>query len=340
MDPSLLLAGGSIISGALGAESAEDAAEEMASATREAGEMQLTGMREALAAQENMFNFGLGASAPQRSMGTAALGAMSGMLGLGLPEVDQHDYAADIAGAQKGLDELKARKKKFSSAEASGAKLGDADYGRWEALGKQIKDRQNRIKQAKRGMEEQSLQRRALEQFQSGQGGGTGGGGAFSPIQAFNFDFDASQLGETDSYKFRQEQSLEALDRRLAAGGMRGSGNRYSGILELASGMASQEYEAEYGRQYGRARDAYSSQFDIYNLYAGMSGMGGVDLQTASGVGGNMAGIIQQGYGGMSNALMAGGEANAAGIMGQANATRGMFQDLAYIGGRAGWFDE
>ncbi len=338
---------GAVASAAAGANAAEDASSTAADAAAQAGQAQLTGMREALAQQQNMFDFGLGANAPQMSMGYGAMGAMSQMLGMNLPETDQTDYEGQIAGYKKQLSRLSKKRKAIS-------KSYNAQAGEWgkdhntgttreetERLRSQQHALQDKIKNAERSQRTQTMQRNALSQFETGGGeGGEGGSGTtLGQIQPFNFQFDASQLGETDSYKFRQEQSLEALDRRLAAGGMRGSGNRYSGILELASNMASTEYEAEYGRQYGQARDAYSSQFDVYNLYASMAGMGRVDLQTAAGAGANMGNTMQQGYAGMGDAMMEGGAAGAAGIMGQNNAFQGGMRDLFNIGGQAGWFD-
>lgn len=341
MDPitGAIAVGGSILGGVLGSNSAEDAAKEAAKASREAGEMQLTGMREALDAQMGMFDFSIGANAPQSEMGYGALGAMSQMLGLQAPTGDTRDYAAELnkakrsrAHTQKELDKLQ---KLANDPKIRGDKATMLDLkAQGDALRQKRRNLDTDLEQLGRGQRQQQIQQTALSQFSGGEGGaGT------AKIQAFDFDFDESQLGQTDAYKFRQEQSLEALDRRLASGGMRGSGNRYAGILDLAQGMASQEYEAEYGRQYGAARDKYSSQFDIYNMFAGMSGMAGVNAQQSVGVGGNMAGIIQQGYGGMAEGIMGAGQANAAGIMGKNTALQNTMSQLFQVGGDAGWFD-
>jgi hypothetical protein len=338
-----LMVGGSVLSGLMGSDASSDAAGEMADATRDAAEMQLTGMREALGQQMSMFDYGIGANAPYSGMGTSALGAMSQFLGMELPQADTRDYASELTVLQKKGRKNQRARDKLSKLESAG-KLTDADIARWKALGDKDRSIQSKIEANKRGSRQQQQQQAALAQFQTSGEEGGGSGSGIQPLERFNFDFDESQLGQTDSYKFRQEQSLEALDRRLAAGGMRGSGNRYAGILEMASGLASTEYEAEYQRQYGRQRDEYSSQFDIYNLYSNMAGMGSVHVQNSANnamqAGSNMASIIQQGYGGMANARMEGGQAAAAGQLGQANAFRGMFQDMAYIGGQAGWFDE
>ena len=466
-----IAAAAAVGSAILGKNASDDAAGTMAGSAGAAGDAQLTGMREALAAQMGMFDFQLGATAPQRSMGTASLGAMSQFLGLNMPQADAHDYDKDIVSINQQLDKISAKRKRYMQ---SGKKLSSSDRALMQSLQSQADSLRKKLSGAKRSREEQTLQRNALAQFQTSPAQGfmqeaatkpvaqqsaapaggsimTAGGGLVSPAkgatappimtpaiaaldkqiatlkgtnqnkmseaesralgdqtkqlqaqkatlvaqaasaaaptpgsgltqpppalpqytasgatpsaappaatpagpvstwqggsgitptQRFDFNFDESKVGQTDAYKFRQEQSLEALDRRLAAGGMRGSGNRYAGILEMASGLASQEYEAEYGRQYGAARDAYSSQFDMYNLFAGMSGMAGVGVQDSVGAGANMAGILQQGYGGMADARMMGGQAGASGIMGQNNAMQNMMSQLFQIGGDAGWFDK
>lgn len=329
-----------VVGGSMSANASEDAANQAAGAADAAGQAQLTGMRESLAQQMQMFDFSIGANAPQASMGYGALGAMSQMLGMSLPQADSRNYQGELDNYTKQLNELKAKKAKRTSKYNKGqygfSKEDQAKYrSESNTLNEKIAKMKEKTESAKRGLRQQQLQQNALAQFQPSEGGGPG----LQQIQPFSFDFDESQLGQTDAYKFRQEQSLEALDRRLAAGGMRGSGNRYSGILELAQGMASQEYEAEYSRQYGRARDEYSSQFDIYNMFAGMSGMAGVNAQQAVGVGGNMANITAGGYGGYADSIMAGGQAGAAGAMGQNAAFQNTLGQIFQIGGDAGWFD-
>jgi hypothetical protein len=73
------------------------------------------------------------------------------------------------------------------------------------------------------------------------------------------FSFDASQLGSTDSYNFRLNQGLQAVDRQMAASGYKLSGNRVAGLTDYAQGLASTEYENEYNRQFGEYQDKYTT---------------------------------------------------------------------------------
>jgi len=64
------------------------------------------------------------------------------------------------------------------------------------------------------------------------------------------FGFDSSQLGETEAYKFRYEQGLTAANRALSRNRALTSGNRLGALTDYGQNAASQEYEAEFGRQF------------------------------------------------------------------------------------------
>ena len=68
-----------------------------------------------------------------------------------------------------------------------------------------------------------------------------------NPLQPFNFD--ASQLGQTDAFKFRQQQGQQQLDRTASANRGLTSGNRLVGAQQFGQGLASTEFENEFTRQ-------------------------------------------------------------------------------------------
>ena len=59
---------------------------------------------------------------------------------------------------------------------------------------------------------------------------------------------DPDRISESAAYQFRKEQTLEAVDRRMAAGGNRLSGRRMGALADHASGLAAQEYDAQWQR--------------------------------------------------------------------------------------------
>lgn len=67
---------------------------------------------------------------------------------------------------------------------------------------------------------------------------------AYSPT-AFSFNFSPND----PSYQWRLQQGMDAAKADAAASGMFGSGNMYSGLMDLGQNMASQEYGNEYNRQ-------------------------------------------------------------------------------------------
>lgn len=105
----------------------------------------------------------------------------------------------------------------------------------------------------------------ALTPPSSGSPGGSAAApvsGGPAPIAAFTtpFQFDASKLGETEGFKFRFDKAMEAINRGAAANGTLLTGPTQKALQAEASGLASQELDAEFGRQFathGRAFDVH-----------------------------------------------------------------------------------
>lgn len=78
---------------------------------------------------------------------------------------------------------------------------------------------------------------------------------------------DPSSITTSPAYQFRLNQGLQALDRRLAAGGYRFSGNRMTALNDYAQQSASQEYENEFGRRQqfrNMEQDLYKNNLENY----------------------------------------------------------------------------
>lgn len=92
--------------------------------------------------------------------------------------------------------------------------------------------------------------------------GGSGGSGAPTVNTSNRFEAGLSDaelrlknlldnpdsIQQTAAYKFRVNQGQEALQRQLAAKGLLNSGNRLMELTKYGQDMASQEYDAQYGR--------------------------------------------------------------------------------------------
>ncbi len=170
------------------------------------------------------------------------------------------------------------------------------------------------------------------EQNQQAIGGLFGGGGTtfrvgdrvFSSRDAAQEYLDSLSTGGTEyggfkatpGYQFRREEGEQGLERYAAARGMRLSGASLKSAARFNDGLAAQEYGQH------------------YNRLAALSGTG----QTAAGqqqaAGTNYANAFGQ------NAL-AGGAAQASGIMGVNNAIQGGFNNMFNVFGmkQAGFFD-
>ena len=171
-----------------------------------------------------------------------------------------------------------------------------------------VSDRGSRNAQheAIRGLQDQgkslrSTERRGLNQLRAGHSSvdamyqpySQTGIDAFNSANAnsTNFQFDPSQIENNPAYNFRMNQGIEALNRSFASRGGLGSGNRMTGIMDYAQGLASTEYDNEYRRQYGEFGDNFSRQM-------GIAGMGFNALQARAAntqqFRGDSAGLIER----------------------------------------------
>ncbi len=178
----------------------------------------------------------------------------------------------------------------------------------------------------------QDAQRLQLEMFnrnkqdlapwmQSGQKGNEAlmnflgiGGGGFDPNAPGVRPFGVQDFQQDPGYQFRMNEGLNAvLNKRSAIGGL-DSGNTMRALEDYGQGMASQEY--------GNAFSRYNA--NQKNIYDRLSGLSNTGVNAAGGIaklGANAA--EDSGLFGVQ-----GGNAQAAGIIGQANAANGGINDL------------
>jgi hypothetical protein len=121
--------------------------------------------------------------------------------------------------------------------------------------------------------------------------------------------------GMDPSYQFRLQQGEEATRRAANVGGGQISGNTLKSLNDYSQGSASTEYANAFNR-------FQTERGNIYNTLASLAGLG----QTSLGQTGAQS--VQAGQN-IGNAIQAGGAAQAAGIVGAANATTGGVQGLA-----------
>lgn len=122
----------------------------------------------------------------------------------------------------------------------------------------------------------------------------------------FNRDFSMQEFQEDPGYQFRMAEGQKALERSAAARGGLNSGRTMKELARYSQGVASDEYQNAYNR-YNADRDRR------FNRLASLAGIGQTANQQVSQAGQNFANQA-------GSAAMQGANAQAAGMVGQANA--------------------
>ncbi len=127
---------------------------------------------------------------------------------------------------------------------------------------------------------------------------------------------DYSAFFKSPGYEFRLEEGTRALDRSAAARGMLMSGGQMRALTRYGQGLA-------------------SSEFNTYaNRLASMAGIGQTATQATGALGSAAAGQVAGQTNALGQTILAGGQAQAEGIIGSSNAMIGGFQGAAgAIGG-------
>lgn len=120
--------------------------------------------------------------------------------------------------------------------------------------------------------------------------------------------------GIDPSYAWRLQQGEEATRRAANVGGGQISGNTLKALNDYSQNSASTEYANAFNR-------FQTERGNIYNTLASIAGLGQTSLGQTGAQSATVAGNI-------GNAIQAGGAAQAAGIVGSANAYTGAVQSL------------
>jgi hypothetical protein len=164
------------------------------------------------------------------------------------------------------------------------------------------------------------------------------GGEVYGPDLAYQyFQPTMAQLQQTPGYQFALNEGLRAVINNAAARGLAGSGAQARGMMQFATGLASNTYQQQLGNhmaQFGTDLNARLSQnaqrfgqqvandTNLYNRLMGVAGLGQNSAALSANLG--MAGAGQIG----SN-LIGGGNAAASGAIGSANAIAGGLNAIA-----------
>ena len=186
--------------------------------------------------------------------------------------------------------------------------------------------------------------------------------GEFAPPTAFNatdpryaqpgaFKFGVNDYQQDPGYAFRLSEGQKALERTAAARGGLISGGALKAATRYGQDMGSQEYQNAYNRAltgYGTQVEQSNTAFNRgltgynanvarsdtgYNRLAGLAGVGQTTGQQLNAAGQNYAGTASTTLGNLgtntSNALMAAGNATAAGQLGMGNTLASGLQTAA-----------
>lgn len=346
-------AAGGIGAAAIGSRAAGRAAGVQATASERAAELQYKAAQEALAFQRQMWQTQQRQFAPWLTAGRGALGNLSYLMGIPMPE------AAQAAPAMAGAP--------------SGGRMITLPSGRTVPLRELMLNRRFVDGGGFRGGAI-PLSRLADGSFGVHPGGipieGVGGGGKFDPIMAgggregdiglvdetgqpllppgvnpelgefgslmqpWEEEFLAPTITEDPGYQFRLQEGMRALEHSAAARGGLLTGQTAKAIADYSQGLASQEYGAAYNRALTEYQQAYNvfqqNQANMFNRLAAMSGMGQTAAGALTSAGGATAGrvgnILLGSAGDIGRAYQQAAAARASGYVGQGNVWGGALQ--------------
>jgi hypothetical protein len=159
----------------------------------------------------------------------------------------------------------------------------------------------------------------------SAQSGQTGGGPNYLDLAYQNLPGKMTQaeLEQTPGYQFNLAQGLKATQSAAAARGLGVSGAALKGAATYATGLADSTYQNQFNNAQTRYSDIYNlntgQQSNITNQYNRLAGVATLGENAAAQTGTQGTALAGQ----AGNALMAGGNAQAAGTAGVGNAFTG-----------------
>jgi hypothetical protein len=164
--------------------------------------------------------------------------------------------------------------------------------------------------------------------------GPTGGGPDYVDLAYKNYlppQMTQAQLEQTPGYQFQMSQGLKALQSANAARGLGVSGAALKGAAQFATGLANSNYQQQFANAQTRFSDVSGlsplQQGQLTGQYQRLQGTAALGESAAAQTGSTGATLASQ----AGNALIAGGQANAAGTIGASNAiTGGINNALGY----------
>jgi len=157
----------------------------------------------------------------------------------------------------------------------------------------------------------------ALRALMTLTGSGAGGNPLTAPLTK-PFAPTMEQLMATPGYQFTLNQGLQATQNAFAAQGLGTSGAAMKGAIGYAEGLASTTYQQQF-------QNYWSQNQNIYNMLSGIS-------TTGANAGANLGSTSQAVGANIGNNLTSAGAAQAAGIVGSANALSGGLGALGNLG--------
>lgn len=288
---------GPVIGGLIGSDAASSAAD-----------AQSASAAEDRALQREIFDKQVALQEPFRQVGLTATNRLAYLLGLSPTGYGNGGYSG--AGSSETRDQIRAR----LLPQYTKSSQGNPIYGQGEPGIDQITGYSGNGQPV---VDEAGLNAAVQSVLDQQQRSSNGGGNPLFNTLAGNDpdygslmrDFSMSDFEKDPGYSFRLDEGLKALSRKNAAIGMLGSGRAMKDITRYAQGLASDEYS--------KAFDRY--QVNRSNKLQPLQSLAGVG-QSAT----NVLGQAAQNYGvGASSAINAGGNARAAGAIGQGNALTG-----------------
>lgn len=263
--------------------------QQQAGAAADAGKAQQEAASAATGLQRNMFNTIQQNNRPYMNAGSASIGELMNRLGL-LDSAPQYKRLPD------GRTVEQAAKDAWDADQPRLTAAGNADRGTYESIDptgyKQIMDRyQNTV-----------MQDNGLNQAGSGADANSG-----SLLHAFDANDLKTNLAPNYDFMLKQGQGATQNMANLSGGVI--SGNALKGINDYTQNYASNAYQQAYN-------NFNNNQTNIFNRLSGIAGLG----QNAANNTGNSGVQLASG---MANSTMAGGQAQASGIVGASNAMAG-----------------
>lgn len=300
--------GGSLISGIMGSDAAEGAAQTQADATNKASQL-----------QNSEFNQVRDDLAPYRNLGTAAINPLLQAMGYNAPASSSAPQLTYDQLYQQLLPQFTSTTPGTTSKSVrnfQGPIGGDQDFGVYNTANygngySTSSAPSSTVDYAGLNAAVQS----ALQKQQSGAYSNIFDNLSKDPNNILNqqFSFNPGDLTKTPGYEWNYAQGMRAVNNSAASRGLGLSGAQLKGAESFASGLADNTYQNQYNNALTQYQTNYNAAANNVNRLMGLLGVG----QSAA----NQTGAYgMQNAANMGNYITSGANAQASGQVGSANA--------------------